>query len=489
MRLDHDEFVCCPKQPPSVTPKTPDNPTSGVKIDPVTPNEAAAFDLSLKITASGLQNDAFLLANEDQLNQNLKQIVEDFPTVQPYFDVACNTCPWLLKALSRSNIRFLCQNKAEIQHILSLDIASSNILYSNPAKVASHLKFATGNQVGMMSFGSFGDLKKIQKAVGSGTAANFGLLLALQTPTGCPETDVLWLDLLSAAKEAGLNVCGVSFENLAFNKMTALTKMAFTIGRSLGHDMKIVDLGRMEKLDENEVNVLVTKHLKDVDHQLIGHIGVDFVENVFTSAAQVIGMSDSTYNDSMKTSIVINDGIFNNFGRLMYDEDFNLEEVKVLRSGNAAFSKKALCYDIFGSSGDDMDTLGQEMVLYEAINEKNWLFFNKMGAFSYSLQSEMESVKLPARFGNFWLFSPIKTSGGSGNGMLEESKLKTRNIDLRFESLDEDGLEVIFLDIEDNDFDFKITSTDSCLDLLRAFPSLASYQDGQFWEDFYTDTR
>ena len=85
MRLDHDEFVCCPKQPPSVTPKTPDNPTSGVKIDPVTPNEAAAFDLSLKITASGLQNDAFLLANEDQLNQNLKQIVEDFPTVQPYF--------------------------------------------------------------------------------------------------------------------------------------------------------------------------------------------------------------------------------------------------------------------------------------------------------------------------------------------------------------------------------------------------------------------
>ena len=128
--------------------------------------------------------------------------------------------------------------------------------------MASHLKFATGNQVGMMSFGSFGDLKKIQKAVGSGTAANFGLLLALQTPTGCPETDVLWLDLLSAAKEAGLNVCGVSFENLAFNKMTALTKMAFTIGRSLGHDMKIVDLGRMEKLDENEVNVLVTKHLK-----------------------------------------------------------------------------------------------------------------------------------------------------------------------------------------------------------------------------------
>ena len=77
MRLEHDEFSC----PPS--------PTGLDGGHPVADSERlnAALELSRKIAASGLQNDAFLLANEDQLVANC-QWAQDFPYTQPYFGKA-----------------------------------------------------------------------------------------------------------------------------------------------------------------------------------------------------------------------------------------------------------------------------------------------------------------------------------------------------------------------------------------------------------------
>ena len=120
------------------------------------------------------------------------------------------------------------------------------------AQVGSHIKFANASKVPLMSFGTFGELKKIQTLAKINTDLQIhGLLLALQLPTGNPETDRQWLDLLNAAKDLGFNVAGVSFETAMttdkskakkghFNKMMALTKMAFTIGCSLGHSMKVL---------------------------------------------------------------------------------------------------------------------------------------------------------------------------------------------------------------------------------------------------------
>ena len=112
-----------------------------------------------------------------------------------------------------------------------------------------------------MSFGSLGELKKIQTATsknesnGLNKTITTGLLLTLQVPSignGNPDSDCQWLDLLNAAKDLGLDVVGVSFFEdhatsseikaeikASFNKMMALAKMAFTIGHSLGHAMKV----------------------------------------------------------------------------------------------------------------------------------------------------------------------------------------------------------------------------------------------------------
>ena len=72
MRLDHDKYPAhCPEATPTFEAET--TPTF------------EAYQLSCKIAASKHQNDAFLLANEDQLFANCTQMAQDFPQIQPYF--------------------------------------------------------------------------------------------------------------------------------------------------------------------------------------------------------------------------------------------------------------------------------------------------------------------------------------------------------------------------------------------------------------------
>ena len=278
MRLVYDET--------SVKPNTGEPE----KLEATEAEEVKPFELSRKIAnSSGFQNrDAFLLANEDQLVANCTKWAQLYPNIQPYFDVTCNLCPWLLESLAGLDFKFACQNKIEIQHLLSLDnpkINPNNLCFANPTKMSSAIKTALAHNVELMAFDNFNELKKIQKAGGSKAGAK--LLLALAVPVGNPERDRLWLELLNEAKSLGLNVVGVSLEKAEtekgsqgyFNKMMALAKMAFTIGRSLGHDMKILDVGTVTNLDKEIFDDSLKKHFSGLQVETIGHFGADFIGN------------------------------------------------------------------------------------------------------------------------------------------------------------------------------------------------------------------
>ena len=103
MRLDHEEFSCNPPVPATtVSYATPPNGSNGpngrdlvenegrglahvVATPPVVDEFVAAQELSRKIATSGLQNDAFLLANEDQLVANYAKWAKQFPKIQTFF--------------------------------------------------------------------------------------------------------------------------------------------------------------------------------------------------------------------------------------------------------------------------------------------------------------------------------------------------------------------------------------------------------------------
>ena len=128
---------------------------------------------------------------------------------------------------------------------------------------------------------------QVKKVVKGGGAK---LLLALEEDAaftafaGYPDREQPWLELLNEAKDLGLDVVGVSIGGKAsgkghFNKMMALAKMAFSVGQSMGHDMKIVDVGLMHDLDQKELDKAIDKHFRGLSYDIIGHLGSEFIGN------------------------------------------------------------------------------------------------------------------------------------------------------------------------------------------------------------------
>ena len=52
--------------------------------------------------------------------------------------------------------------QSEIQRVLDLKVSPSRIIYANPCKQSSHIKFAAKNNVSMMTFDNEAELHKIK---------------------------------------------------------------------------------------------------------------------------------------------------------------------------------------------------------------------------------------------------------------------------------------------------------------------------------------
>lgn len=58
---------------------------------------------------------------------------------------------------------FDCASQAEIESILSLGVSPDRIIFANPCKAESHIKYAASVGVNLTTFDSIDELKKMQK--------------------------------------------------------------------------------------------------------------------------------------------------------------------------------------------------------------------------------------------------------------------------------------------------------------------------------------
>ena len=76
--------------------------------------------------------------------------------------VKCNNEPAILDLLAKHGLGFDCASKGEIQTILNLGVPANRIIFANPCKQASHVKYAAANNVSMMTFDNEQELHKIK---------------------------------------------------------------------------------------------------------------------------------------------------------------------------------------------------------------------------------------------------------------------------------------------------------------------------------------
>jgi ornithine decarboxylase len=231
--------------------------------------------------------------------------------------VKCNPDPFVLRLLASLGTGFDCASLGEISQILGLgSIDPSRIIYANPCKALSFIRQAREAKVNMMTFDNVDELVKISRHH-SGASLVLRILpddsksvcrLGLKFGAYLPAVP----GLLGKAKELGLSVIGISFhvgsgcyDPCAFADAISLAKKAFSIGKEIGFEFTVLDVGGGFEDDGFERTAAVLRaaifaHFSEEIEgglEVIAEPGRFFVSQAFELATNIIGRREVGDNE------------------------------------------------------------------------------------------------------------------------------------------------------------------------------------------------
>lgn len=159
--------------------------------------------------------DPFYIANMAQVVRQHAEWKKLLPRVEPHYAVKCNPDPMVISTLFNAGTGFDCASRAEIQLALDAGISPSKIIFANPCKQISHIRFAASKGVMMMTFDNEDELYKVKEhhphakmvlrilTDDSKSICRFGIKFGASL-------DVV-PNLLNVAKEIGVDVVGIRY--------------------------------------------------------------------------------------------------------------------------------------------------------------------------------------------------------------------------------------------------------------------------------------
>ncbi|KAJ4702197.1 Ornithine decarboxylase [Melia azedarach] len=328
-----------------------------------------------------------------------KKWKNSFPTIHPYYAVKCNSNTALLGALAALGSNFDCASRAEIEAVLALGVSPDRIIYANPCKQVSHIKYAASVGVNLTTFDSMEELDKIRK-----WHPQCALLLRIKAPDdskakyeqhfkfGARPEEVE--PLLRSAQASGLKVLGVSFHigtgatNFhAFRGAIAEAKIVFDTAAQLGiNEMHVVDIGggfgsnpKFQEAASIIKDALQSYFPNEPGLTVISEPGRFFPTSAFTLATKIIG---KRVRDEVR-EYWINDGIYGSMNCIIFDHA-NLTCMPLACASNCEnpTCKWLTTYtSMFGPTMDALDTIFTGYLLPE-LQVGDWLVFPTMGAYT-----------------------------------------------------------------------------------------------------------
>jgi ornithine decarboxylase len=290
---------------------------------------------------------------------------------------------------------FDCASQAEIELVLSLGVDPSRIIYAQPCKTKSYIRYAARQGVKLMTFDNADELYKIQ--------AHFPdaeLVLRIMTDDSASLCRLsakfgASLDntekLLAMAKALGLDVVGISFhvgsgasDPESFVKAVRDARNVLDQAAAQGLDLKLLDVGGGFEDATFELFARVLKAaLEDYipPHiRIIGEPGRYYVASAFTLAANIIARRDvwDELTGEQAYMLYLNDGAYGNFSNIIFDHQH--PTAQVLQS--AAGIQKSTVYSIWGPTCDGIDMITERCDLPDLLDVGDWLSFKNMGAYT-----------------------------------------------------------------------------------------------------------
>jgi ornithine decarboxylase len=266
----------------------------------------------------------------------------------------------LLKLLAYLGAGFDCASKNEIQSILDLGVSPDRIIYANPCKQASYIKYAYQNGVNTTTFDNDNELYKIKEhhpnakivlriiTNDANAICKFSMKFGANMPTA--------YKLIDLAIKLDLDLIGISFHvgsgqmsPAAFSESIQNARELFDYAQNEhGLRMSFLDLGggfpgSPESMDlfkgiAKEINNALDTYFPltdDVDKnvRVIAEPGRYYACSAFTLTTNVIAKRTIEEENAKSFMYYINDGVYASFNCMFYDhaDDFQPIIIKVSR--------------------------------------------------------------------------------------------------------------------------------------------------------------
>lgn len=346
-------------------------------------------------TCAAGDEDAFFVADMGEVYRQHLRWKMNLKRVKPHYAVKCNPDPEVLRLLAGLGTGFDCASKSEIEQVLNLGVDPSRIIYAQPCKTKSYVRFAAERGVKQMTFDNSDEIYKIKRFFP--TAELFLRILTDDSTSLCRLSDKFGasldttMDLLILAKDLELNVTGVSFhvgsgasDPQSFDKAVRDARIVFDQAADIGYNLKTLDVGGGFSADlfESMADVL-SKALDEnfpLGVRIIGEPGRYYVSSAFTLACNIIARRDLQDPATMKTNymLYLNDGVYGNFSSLIFDHQIASPHILSKRDR----STRSTEYSLWGPSCDGIDRVTETCTLHGVLDVGDWLYFEEMGAYT-----------------------------------------------------------------------------------------------------------
>ena len=356
---------------------------------------------------------AFYIIDLGAIFDSYTNWIKLLPNVHPYYAVKCNPNPVILDALASLGCNFDCASENEMKMVIEITKDPSRIIFANPCKMSSQIRYARANDVDLMTFDCEEELYKIKLYH---PYAKLVLRLAVDDSKsrckfnkkfGCKLSQVE--ELLNIVKTLKLDVIGFSFHvgsgcssaDTFYNAIYECRK-ACDIAEQIGINISMIDIGGGFPGIDRDINFEdIAKRINDgiteffseegngLDKiQFIAEPGRYFAESSHTLVLNVIGKKNIIDDDTGEKIIVyyLNDGIYGSFGCIYFDHShpvvlpFNERNDKVHKSR------------LFGPTCDSIDLISNEIMLPElAVGE--WVYVENFGAYTVASSSNFNGFK------------------------------------------------------------------------------------------------
>lgn len=344
--------------------------------------------------------DSFFVADLEALKQQVALWNVRLPFVKAHYAVKCNNHPKVVETLLGCGVNFDCASQTEIELVTGLGAQPSQIVYANPIKAPSQLKFASAQGVKHMTFDNHAELHKIKQY-----APQSELLLRIKTDdsgaicslsckfgAALSQTEGLLRDALSL----GLKVVGVAYHvgsgggigPEAHAKALHDAKLVFDSAAQLCIDFKVLDIGGgfepsessflpvTEEIERSARKYGFLELQRSGKLEIIGEPGRFMVAPVFTLVANVIGIRRSPSPDEVDM-VYLTDGVYGNLNSIIYDHQ--QPKARLVGDSTAAGTSKA---SLWGPTCDGLDCIDAQAVFPRQLAIGDWLYFGDTGAYT-----------------------------------------------------------------------------------------------------------